>query len=88
MCARGVGLPVISIWTVQRLPALRLIGRVEIFEADVGGEPVEPDPRGRRGRDAIQVAPATQKTLAHGFVGMMRASEHQLAIALKPGAMV
>jgi len=32
--------------TVKPLPAARLIGPVEILEADVGRQPVEPDPCG------------------------------------------
>jgi hypothetical protein len=72
--------------TVKRSGATRLIGRVEILEANVGGEAVEPDPRGRRWRVAGKLAPAAQQCLTDGAMGSVRASEHQLTKALKPRA--
>jgi hypothetical protein len=73
---------------VKRSRAPKLIGPVGIFKTNVGGEPIEPDPR-RRGRlDTAKVAPSAQQRLVHRIVGSMGAAEHQPAVPLEPSSVV
>ena len=62
---------------LKRLPTSQFIGPVQNFEADVGGQLVQPDPSRNCGRHSVDVSPSPQQCLAHSFLCPIWTTKHE-----------